>query len=216
MTRASWLEHRSLWSQWRRNRQLRRNFHRTDHRRPPSPPSLNRLPAPLSYIAINLKKVFISSLEIITKRAIEKLKLLNEVLVVAEENVVRRQELIKSSYADWVMRRSLRTCIKNLFGSDGVTRSSEAGESCRRKNSVSMSVKAGLHFPLGRITRNLKKYVIMYGSGAPVYLAAILRYLHHEGETCHIQTDLGGVGRATSFEVGDQKGRGCHGWRMVL
>lgn len=44
-----------------------------------------------------------------------------------------------------------------------------------------MSVKAGLHFPLGRITRNLKKYVIMYGSGAPVYLAAILRYLHHEG-----------------------------------
>ncbi|KAH0897345.1 hypothetical protein HID58_046913 [Brassica napus] len=78
------------------------------------------------------------------------------------------------------MRRSLRTCIKNLFGSDGVTRSSEAGESCRRKNSVSMSVKAGLHFPLGRITRNLKKYVIMYGSGAPVYLAAILRYLHHE------------------------------------
>ncbi|CAN6843857.1 unnamed protein product [Brassica oleracea] len=158
----------------------------------------------------------------IYNRAIEKLKLLNEVLVVAEENVVRRQELIKSSYADWVMRRSLRTCIKNLFGSDGVTRSSEAGESCRRKNSVSMSVKAGLHFPLGRITRNLKKYVIMYGSGAPVYLAAILRYLHHEicssrpGETCHIQTDLDGVGRATSFEVGDQKGRGCHGWIMVL
>ncbi|KAF3535226.1 hypothetical protein F2Q69_00020245 [Brassica cretica] len=73
----------------------------------------------------------------IHERAIEKLKLLNEVLVVAEENVVRRQELIKSSYADWVMRRSLRTCIKNLFGSDGVTRSSEAGESCRRKNSVS-------------------------------------------------------------------------------
>ncbi|KAF3525994.1 hypothetical protein F2Q69_00049681 [Brassica cretica] len=51
---------------WRRNRQLRRNFHRTDHRRPPSPPSLNRLPAPPSYIATNLKKFLIFSLEIIT------------------------------------------------------------------------------------------------------------------------------------------------------
>ncbi|WZZ32827.1 hypothetical protein YC2023_016228 [Brassica napus] len=49
-------------------------------------------------------------------------------------------------------------------------------------------------------------------------MAPVLPYTSplFSGETCHIQTDLGGVGRATSFEVGDQKGRGCHGWRMVL
>uniref|UniRef100_M4DVN7 Histone H2A n=1 Tax=Brassica campestris TaxID=3711 RepID=M4DVN7_BRACM len=45
-----------------------------------------------------------------------------------------------------------------------------------RKKSVSKSVKAGLQFPVGRIARYLKKgrYAVRYGSGAPVYLAAVL------------------------------------------
>ncbi|ESQ32236.1 hypothetical protein EUTSA_v10005083mg [Eutrema salsugineum] len=51
-----------------------------------------------------------------------------------------------------------------------------------RKKSVSKSVKAGLQFPVGRIARFLKKgrYAIRYGSGAPVYLAAVLEYLAAE------------------------------------
>ncbi|CAG8650695.1 16223_t:CDS:2 [Funneliformis mosseae] len=42
--------------------------------------------------------------------------------------------------------------------------------------------KAGLQFPVGRIHRHLRKgnYVHRIGSGAPVYLAAVLEYLSAE------------------------------------
>ncbi|CAL9176578.1 unnamed protein product [Musa acuminata subsp. burmannicoides] len=45
-----------------------------------------------------------------------------------------------------------------------------------RKKPVSRSVKAGLQFPVGRIGRYLKKgrYAQRVGTGAPVYLAAVL------------------------------------------
>ncbi|RZC43517.1 hypothetical protein C5167_036478 [Papaver somniferum] len=51
-----------------------------------------------------------------------------------------------------------------------------------RKKAVTKSVKAGLQFPVGRITRFLKKgrYAQRVGSGAPVYLAAVLEYLAAE------------------------------------
>jgi histone H2A len=51
-----------------------------------------------------------------------------------------------------------------------------------RKKSVSRSVKAGLQFPVGRIGRYLKKgrYAKRVGTGAPVYLAAVLEYLAAE------------------------------------
>lgn len=54
-----------------------------------------------------------------------------------------------------------------------------AGE---RKKSVNKSVKAGLQFPVGRIGRFLKKgrYAQRTGSGAPIYLAAVLEYLAAE------------------------------------
>ncbi|KAL7587477.1 hypothetical protein Lser_V15G40306 [Lactuca serriola] len=54
-----------------------------------------------------------------------------------------------------------------------------AGE---RKKSVTKSVKAGLQFPVGRISRFLKKgrYAQRTGSGAPIYLAAVLEYLAAE------------------------------------
>ena len=43
----------------------------------------------------------------------------------------------------------------------------------------SRSAKAGLQFPVGRIARHLKKgrYAARIGSGAPVYMAAVLEYL---------------------------------------
>ncbi|KAJ6381284.1 hypothetical protein OIU77_030043 [Salix suchowensis] len=45
-----------------------------------------------------------------------------------------------------------------------------------KKKPVSRSAKAGLQFPVGRIGRYLKKgrYSQRVGSGAPVYLAAVL------------------------------------------
>ncbi|KAL0732521.1 hypothetical protein Bca4012_008730 [Brassica carinata] len=47
---------------------------------------------------------------------------------------------------------------------------------------VSRSAKAHLQFPVGRIARFLKagKYAERVGSGAPVYLAAVLEYLAAE------------------------------------
>ncbi|XP_037101547.1 late histone H2A.2.2-like [Syngnathus acus] len=49
----------------------------------------------------------------------------------------------------------------------------------KTKSPVSRSVRAGLVFPVGRIHRMLKKgnYAKRVGSGAPVYLAAVLEYL---------------------------------------
>ncbi|KAL1545916.1 hypothetical protein AAHA92_22587 [Salvia divinorum] len=51
-----------------------------------------------------------------------------------------------------------------------------------KKKAVSRSVKAGLQFPIGRIGRYLKKgrYAQRVGSGAPVYMAAMLEYLAAE------------------------------------
>lgn len=48
--------------------------------------------------------------------------------------------------------------------------------------STSRSDKAGLQFPVGRIHRFLRKgnYAQRIGSGAPVYLAAVLEYLTAE------------------------------------
>ena len=50
------------------------------------------------------------------------------------------------------------------------------------KKSVTKSAKAGLQFPVGRVSRYLKagKYASRLGSGAPVYLAAVLEYLAAE------------------------------------
>jgi histone H2A len=47
---------------------------------------------------------------------------------------------------------------------------------------VTRSVKAGLQFPVGRIGRYLKKgqYAQRVGTGAPIYLAAVLEYLAAE------------------------------------
>ncbi|CAI9289651.1 unnamed protein product [Lactuca saligna] len=51
-----------------------------------------------------------------------------------------------------------------------------------KKKSVSKSVKAGLQFPVGRIGRHIKngRYAKRVGSGAPIYLAAVLEYLAAE------------------------------------
>ncbi|XP_026439967.1 histone H2A, sperm-like [Papaver somniferum] len=51
-----------------------------------------------------------------------------------------------------------------------------------RKKAVTKSARAGLQFPVGRITRFLKKgrYSQRLGSGAPVYMAAVLEYIAAE------------------------------------
>ncbi|KZV35055.1 hypothetical protein F511_04360 [Dorcoceras hygrometricum] len=51
-----------------------------------------------------------------------------------------------------------------------------------KKKPVSRSLKAGLQFPVGRIGRYLKKgrYSQRVGTGAPVYMAAVLEYLAAE------------------------------------
>ncbi|CAI2177346.1 9363_t:CDS:2 [Funneliformis geosporum] len=56
------------------------------------------------------------------------------------------------------------------------------GKNVPAPKKVSRSSKAGLQFSIGRIHRHLRKgnYVLRVGSGAPVYLAAILEYLTAE------------------------------------
>ncbi|KAL9447289.1 hypothetical protein AB3S75_014878 [Citrus x aurantiifolia] len=51
-----------------------------------------------------------------------------------------------------------------------------------QRTKISKSVKAGLQFPVGRIARFLKKgrYAQRMGSGAPIYMAAVLEYLAAE------------------------------------
>merc|ERR1712134_50889 len=47
---------------------------------------------------------------------------------------------------------------------------------------VTRSAKAGIQFPVGRISRHLRmgRYGARIGSGAPVYLSAVLEYLNAE------------------------------------
>jgi len=51
-----------------------------------------------------------------------------------------------------------------------------------KTKSKTRSSRAGLQFPVGRIHRHLKKghYASRIGSGAPVYMAAVLEYLSAE------------------------------------
>ena len=48
--------------------------------------------------------------------------------------------------------------------------------------SVTRSARAGLQFPVGRMSRYLRKggYATRVGAGAPVYLAAVMEYLTAE------------------------------------
>ena len=48
-----------------------------------------------------------------------------------------------------------------------------------KRSQKSRSEKAGLQFPVGRIARHLRKgrYASRIGSGAPVYMAAVLEYI---------------------------------------
>lgn len=56
------------------------------------------------------------------------------------------------------------------------------GKAAERKAGRSRSSKAGLQFPVGRIARFLKdgRYAKKIGSGAPIYLAAVLEYVAAE------------------------------------
>ena len=58
----------------------------------------------------------------------------------------------------------------------------KGGKKDSSHKSSSRSEKAGLQFPVGRIHRFLRKgnYAQRIGSGAPVYLAAVLEYLTAE------------------------------------
>jgi len=69
-------------------------------------------------------------------------------------------------------------------GATGKVKKGAAGRKAGgpRKKAVSRSVKAGLQFPVSRIGRYLKKgrYAQRVGTGAPIYLAAVLEYLAAE------------------------------------
>jgi histone H2A len=61
-------------------------------------------------------------------------------------------------------------------------RGKSGGKGAAKGKSKSRSSRAGLQFPVGRLHRLLRKghYAERVGSGAPVYLAAVLEYLSAE------------------------------------
>lgn len=63
-----------------------------------------------------------------------------------------------------------------------ITKGAGGRKGGERKKAVAKSVKAGLQFPVARIGRYLKKgrYAQRTGTGAPIYLAAVLEYLAAE------------------------------------
>ena len=76
--------------------------------------------------------------------------------------------------------RSVQT-NSTLNNTDEATMSGR-GKGKSSKKAVTKSAKAGLQFPVGRVRRYLKtgKYATRIGSGAPVYLAAVMEYLAAE------------------------------------
>ncbi|KAJ9543089.1 hypothetical protein OSB04_022796 [Centaurea solstitialis] len=62
------------------------------------------------------------------------------------------------------------------------TKSGGGRGKAKSTKSVSRSSKAGLQFPVGRVSRYLKagRYAKRVGSGSPVYLSAVLEYLAAE------------------------------------
>merc|ERR1719461_1083229 len=56
------------------------------------------------------------------------------------------------------------------------------GKTGQNSKAVSRSTRAGLQFPVGRISRYMKAghYAQRVGAGAPVYVAAVLEYLTAE------------------------------------
>jgi histone H2A len=56
------------------------------------------------------------------------------------------------------------------------------GKRAANKKTVSRSSRAGLTFPVGRVSRFLRqgRYAQRIGAGAPVYMAAVLEYLTAE------------------------------------
>jgi histone H2A len=69
-----------------------------------------------------------------------------------------------------------------VVAAGGKGKGGKGGRGGKGGKSTSRSSKAGLQFPVGRIGRYLKKgkYATRVGTGAPVYLAAILEYLTAE------------------------------------
>ncbi|KAM3146142.1 histone H2A [Paramecium bursaria] len=68
------------------------------------------------------------------------------------------------------------------MSSVGKGKAGKGGKAAGAHKSVSRSHKAGLQFPVGRVSRYLKqgRYTERVGAGAPVYLSAVLEYLAAE------------------------------------
>merc|ERR1712112_443301 len=72
--------------------------------------------------------------------------------------------------------------IKKVIDEDLINFKMSGRGKAEKKKAKSRSSRAGLSFPVGRVHRLLKKgnYAERVGSGAPVYLAAVLEYLTAE------------------------------------
>lgn len=72
--------------------------------------------------------------------------------------------------------------IRRIFKKMTLAGKGKAKGKGRNTKQTSRSFKAGLQFPVGRIARFLRqgRYAARVGTGAPVYLAAVLEYLTAE------------------------------------
>ncbi|KAG6505337.1 hypothetical protein ZIOFF_037692 [Zingiber officinale] len=78
--------------------------------------------------------------------------------------------------------RGITSISNDAMSSTAATTTKGGRGKAKGTKAVSRSQKAGLQFPVGRIARYLKagRYAQRVGSGAPVYLSAVLEYLAAE------------------------------------
>ncbi|RYG62261.1 hypothetical protein EON64_18050 [archaeon] len=79
--------------------------------------------------------------------------------------------------------RNMAKAVKTTTPAAGAGKGGKGGRGkAEGKKAQSQSSRAGLAFPVGRISRFLKrgKYASRVGAGAPVYLASVLEYLTAE------------------------------------
>lgn len=92
---------------------------------------------------------------------------------------IERNRKSKTGFSHFLRNKPFRSFLGSAMEAPPKGAAGRRGD---RKKSVSKSIKAGLQFPVSRVARYLKKgrYSRRLGTGAPIYLAAVLEYLAAE------------------------------------
>jgi histone H2A len=91
-------------------------------------------------------------------------------------------QITTKALISYILRLKLLLCFASSLEKQLIKMSGRGKGGKAKAKSKTRSFRAGLQFPVGRVHRFLRKghYADRIGSGAPVYLAAVLEYLSAE------------------------------------